>query len=74
MYFTGDSFLRRHSVLRALVTAPGDGHATLASQDWLSPQERAALALPPRRVRGGHFDALLAEETESFLLEALGGD
>jgi hypothetical protein len=71
MFFTGDPFLRRHPVLRALATAEGDEHATLASQDWLSPQEQAALALPPRRVRGGHFEALLTDETKRFLLEAL---
>lgn len=73
-YFTGDPFLRRRPALRALATASGDEHAALASQDWLSPQEKAALALPPRRVHGGHFEALLTEETESFLLEALGHD
>jgi hypothetical protein len=73
-YFTGDPFLRRRPALLALATASGDEHATLASQDWLSPQEQAALALPPRRVHGGHFEALLTEETESFLLEALGGN
>ncbi|HEX7181624.1 MAG TPA: hypothetical protein VF756_07260 [Thermoanaerobaculia bacterium] len=71
MLFTGDAALRRRPVLRALATAGGDEHATLASQDWLSPQERAALALPPLRVRGGHFEALLTEETKDFLLEAL---
>lgn len=74
MYFTGDKFLRRRPKLDALATAPGDEHATLTSQDWLSPQEQAALALPPRRVRGGHFEALLTEETKRFLLEALAGD
>lgn len=73
-YFTGDPFLRRRPGLRALTTASGDEHATLTSQGWLSPQEKAALALPPRRVHGGHFEALLTEETESFLLEALGGN
>jgi hypothetical protein len=73
-FFTGDSFLRRRPALRALATARGDEHATLASQDWLSPQEQAALALPPRRVHGGHFEALLTAETGSFLLEALGRD
>jgi hypothetical protein len=73
-YFTGDPFLRRRPALRALTTASGDEHATLASQDWLSPQEQAALALPPRRVHGGHFEALLTAETGSFLLEALGRD
>lgn len=72
MIFTGDPFLRRRPALRALATAAGDEHATLASQDWLSPQEQAALALPPRRVHGGHFEALLTDETKSFLLEALG--
>lgn len=71
-YFTGDAFLRRRPKLDALATAPGDEHATLISQDWLSPQEQAALALPPRRVRGGHFEALLTPETKRFLLEALG--
>jgi hypothetical protein len=72
MFFTGDAFLRRRPALRALATAQGDEHATLASQDWLSPQEQAALALPPRRVHGGHFEALLTAETKRFLLEALG--
>ena len=72
MYFTGDAFLRSRPELRALATASGDEHATLTSQDWLSPQEQAALALPPRRVRGGHFEALLTDETKDFLLEALG--
>src|SRR5215210_9039803 len=70
--FTGDRDLRRRPVLHALATASGDEHATLASQDWLSPQEQAALALPPRRVRGGHFEALLTAEVKTFLLEALG--
>ncbi|HEY9421983.1 MAG TPA: hypothetical protein VIW92_11260, partial [Thermoanaerobaculia bacterium] len=73
-YFTGDSFLRRRPGLDALATAPGDEHATLTSQDWLSPQEQAALVLPPRRVRGGHFEALLTAETKRFLLEALGAN
>jgi hypothetical protein len=71
-YFTGDKFLRRRPQLDSLATAPGDEHATLTSQDWLSPQEQAALAMPPRRVRGGHFEALLTTETKRFLLEALG--
>jgi hypothetical protein len=71
--FTGDRELRRRPALHALATAAGDEHATLASQDWLSPQEKAAMALPPRRVRGGHFEALLTEEVKAFLLEALGG-
>lgn len=71
-YFTGDAWLRRRPMLEALATAEGDEHATVASQDWLSPQEKAALALPPRRVEGGHFEALLTVEAGRFLLEALG--
>jgi hypothetical protein len=71
-YFTNDAFLSRRPVLEALATTKGDEHAALESQDWLSPQETAALALPPRRVKGGHFEALLTAETMRFLLEALG--
>ncbi|HEX6862946.1 MAG TPA: hypothetical protein VF414_09035 [Thermoanaerobaculia bacterium] len=70
-YFTGDAWLRRRPILEALATAEGDEHATTASQDWLSPQERAALALPPHRVKGGHFEALLTVEAGRFLLQAL---
>jgi hypothetical protein len=72
--FTGDRELHRRPVLEALATASGDEHATVASQDWLSPQEQEALALPPRRVHGGHFEALLTVEVESFLLEALSAE
>ena len=70
-YFTGDAWLRRRPTLEALATAEGDEHATTASQDWLSPQERAALTLPPHRVKGGHFEALLTVEAGRFLLQAL---
>jgi len=70
-FFTGDPWLRRRPALEALATAEGDEHAAVASQDWLSPQEKAALALPPRRVKGGHFEALLTVEAGRFLLEAL---
>jgi len=70
-FFTGDAWLHRRPSLEALATAEGDEHAAVASQDWLSPQERAALALPPRRVKGGHFEALLTVEAGRFLLEAL---
>jgi hypothetical protein len=70
-FFTGDAWLRRRPTLEALATAEGDEHATTASQDWLSPQERAALALPPHRVKGGHFEALLTVEAGRFILQAL---
>ena len=70
-FFTGDAWLDRRPKLEALATAAGDEHAAVASQDWLSPQEKAALALPPRRVNGGHFEALLTVEAGRFLLEAL---
>ena len=43
-WFTGDPALRHRPVLAALATAQGDEHATLESQDWLSPQEQANLA------------------------------
>ena len=39
-----DKRLRKDQYLAARASAPGDGHATRDSQDWLSPQEKAAVA------------------------------
>lgn len=57
-YFLGDGRVNRDPVLKKLASAPGDGHATLASQRGLSPQERAAL-VESRLVTGGHFEAVI---------------
>ena len=71
-WFTGDPQLDRRPGLRALVTAAGDGHATRASQLWLSPQERAATAAEPFAVRGGHFEQILQLAALRRLVAILG--
>ena len=50
---------------------PGDGHATVASQLWLAPQERLALAAEPARVDGDHFELILAPAAQRQLLAYL---
>ncbi len=61
----------KNSYWRSLAGAPGDGYATVASQDWLSPQETAALAWPPVYVRGGHLSMVTNPAVQRYLLEAL---
>jgi hypothetical protein len=71
LLFTGDRRLRRLAGLHAEVTARGDEHASEVSQRWLSPQETAALAAEPVIVDGGHFELLLAAESERSFLRFL---
>lgn len=70
-YFAGDRRIEENSYLRERAAAPGDGHATVASQGDLSPQERAALAAKPLYVDGGHFELILEPAAERRLLEYL---
>ncbi|RMH23358.1 MAG: hypothetical protein D6696_00745 [Acidobacteria bacterium] len=72
-FFAGDRLLRKPH-LQALTAAPGDGHATVTSQLYLSPQERAAIAGEPFYVDGDHFGMILADETQSALLAFLADD
>lgn len=67
-YFVGDDRVDRDPALTALISAPGDGHAVLASQRGLSPQETAALVSTATAV-GGHFEAVV----ESASLDAILG-
>jgi hypothetical protein len=60
-HFLGDRRLARDRVLEELASAVGDGHAVLASQRGLSPQENAALA-DTAMVSGGHFEAIIGAE------------
>ena len=69
--FTGDKKLRRRAALHRLATAQGDGHATVDSQLWLSPQEKAALAAEPYYVDDEHFELILKPETHRRLLDYL---
>lgn len=70
-YFLGDSRVDRNPALKELASAPGDGHAVLASQRGLSPQEEAALA-GSVMVTGGHFDAIVRDEALDAMLAFLG--
>ncbi|HEY5656306.1 MAG TPA: hypothetical protein VIY27_00810 [Myxococcota bacterium] len=70
--FSGDREVERNPALRALLTAPGDGHASASSQLALSPQERAAMARPPCYAEGGHFELIHDAAARGCLLDALG--
>lgn len=71
LLFTGDRRLRDRPFLRRLVTAPGDGHATIRSQQALSPQERRALGAPVFFVRGAHFELILEPASLRRMVEFL---
>jgi len=51
--------------------SPGDGHATLASQMWLSPGELAALARPPVNVPEKHRKIIGNPAAHRWVLEFL---
>lgn len=65
--FAEDRAVSRDPALRALATAPGDGHATLDSQRRLSPQEEAAM-VDSFLGEGGHFEMVIAPESLDALL------
>ena len=71
LLFTGDDKLRRMGTLYESVTAYGDGHATQASQRWLSSQESEAMAAAPLHVRGDHFAMILEPVAMARILEYL---
>ncbi len=72
--FVGDRGVRSAALVSA-ASAEGDGHAAVASQRWLSPQEMRALAdpMPPGAfyIDGEHFEMILEPETHQRLLEIL---
>jgi hypothetical protein len=70
-WFSGDRRVERDPHLQALASAPGDGHATLDSQDWLSPQERQALARPTVHVRAAHRELIGHPAAQRQILEFL---
>jgi hypothetical protein len=58
------------AALRERLLAPGDGHATLASQRRLSAQELAGLR-QVRRIEGAHFESILETGTLEAVLDVL---
>jgi hypothetical protein len=69
--FFDDHAVRNNLHLHSLLGAPGDGHATLASQSSLSKQELAVVA-DEREASGGHFDVMLTRAAHDAILEFLG--
>ena len=69
--FSEDRWLRGRPALHGRLVAPGDGHATVDSQLWLAPQERAALGGKIAAVEGDHFELILAPAAQQRLLAYL---
>jgi len=69
--FTGDRWLEKRTHLGELATTTGDGHASVESQLWLSPQEHERMVGEPFDVEGGHFDLILNPAAQEHLLQIL---
>ena len=73
--FHGDKAAEELSdAARGRLTQPGDEHATIPSQQWLSPEETSWLVAPTMEVEGGHFDMILLPEVLDRLAEFFLGD
>ena len=59
---------------RGRLALPGDEHATVPSQLWLSAQEASWLVAPIMEVDGGHFDMILLPEVLDRLAEFFLGE
>lgn len=69
--FTGDKDLRARGALLAAITAKGDGHATRASQLYLSAAEHSAVVGEVFPVLAEHFKTILQPAAHEHLLEIL---
>lgn len=72
--FADDKQVRRDPTLRSAVVVAGDGHATAASQKWLSPQEAERLGENLLEVAGSHRRAILQEPAQRQILQILAGE
>lgn len=70
-FFADDQRVRSRPFLHSLAAAPGDGHATLNSLLWLSPQERAAIVGTPIHIPRYHRRIILGEASHRWILEFL---
>jgi len=61
----------RRGRLFSLASSPGDGHATVLSQQWLSPQEREALVAEPLYVPAYHRTIVHHPTTHRAILDYL---
>jgi hypothetical protein len=69
--FARDGRIKRDGRLKALARAPGDTHATVRSQLWLSPQEKAAMVHPPALVRDVHRRIVRHPSTQQHIVDYL---
>jgi hypothetical protein len=69
--FTGDREIDGDPRRSALASQPGDGHANVYSQRWLSPSEIEALAERTSYFDGGHFEIITLPAAQRRLLEML---
>jgi hypothetical protein len=74
LLFSGDKELKKKSYLLSLASGPGDDHATLGSQLWLSEKEKAAIAVEVFNIEGGHFEMILDRGTHRRMLDFLAQD
>jgi hypothetical protein len=70
LLFAGDAEVDDDPRLFELTAAAGDEHATVESQQWLSPEEIANLRSTVY-VPGAHFEMILTAETAAALAAAL---
>lgn len=71
LLFTGDKELEKRPELLKRASTVGDGHASLTSQMWLSPQEAASIASDPFHVEGKHFELILNPKSLRRILKYL---
>jgi hypothetical protein len=69
--FTGDREIDGDPRRSALASQPGDGHANVYSQRWLSPSELEAMAERASYFDGGHFEIITLPAAQRRLLEML---
>ena len=55
----------------SLASSPGDGHAAVLSQDWLSPQEIEAFAVEPLHVPAYHRTLIRHPTTQQAIMDFL---
>ncbi len=66
--FSGDKNARDLAIAPSLLT-PGDGHAPIASQRWLSANEIRAFAAPPLIVDAKHFNLIVKSQALDHVAE-----
>lgn len=71
MRFAADRDIARVARLVALTSAPGDQHATIESQEILSPAEKAAMPRPTFLVAAPHFEIITTPAAQRWILEIL---